>query len=60
MIKKILYNLKLNLYCRFFHKRWRCYSEVGGDGLKGSWHCSKCNPCGDVFDILLKNKGKNE
>ena len=53
-------NIKKHLYCRFFHKKHRCYPDVSGKGLKGVWHCRKCYPCGDVFEKLLKKRIKNE
>ena len=46
--------IKKHLYCRFFHKKYRCYPDVNGKKLKGSWHCRKCHPCGKVFEELLK------
>ena len=53
MIKTLLHNIKKYCYCRFFHKKHLCYPEVWDKGLKGSWHCRKCHPCGEVFDKLL-------
>lgn len=32
------------------HRRHRCYPEVWGRGLKGPWHCTKCHPCGLVWE----------
>jgi hypothetical protein len=39
------------LFCSWAHYRDRCYPQVGGRGINGSWHCAKCHPCGEVFDI---------
>ena len=53
-IKRPLYNIKKYCYCKFFHKRWLCYPEVWDRGLKGPWHCSKCHPCGEGLEKILK------
>ncbi len=48
--KRILYNIKKYCYCKFVHKNCRCYPK----NPKGNWHCSKCHPCGEMLDELLK------
>lgn len=47
--------IKKNFYCRFIHWRHRCYPEVDGRGLEGPWHCTRCHPCGEEIDALLKS-----
>ncbi|KKL63034.1 hypothetical protein LCGC14_2179170 [marine sediment metagenome] len=42
----IICNVKKWLICFWLHNKWRCYPDVGGKGLKGVWHCTKCTPCG--------------
>jgi hypothetical protein len=54
IVKKIFYNMKKYFYCRFFHRDFLCYPEVGGRGLKGPWHCSQCHPCSEGLEILFK------
>lgn len=46
--------MKKWLICSWLHWKDRCYPDVGGKGLKGGWHCSKCHPCGEgLFDSKL-------
>ena len=49
-IKRIPYNIKKYCYCKYFHKNDICHPK----DPKGNWHCSKCHPCGEIFDILIK------
>jgi hypothetical protein len=57
MINKI----KKNIYCRFFHRKYLCYPEVWGRGLKGPWHCSECHPCGEsIISPKIKIKKGRE
>lgn len=37
--------IKKQIWCRWFHKEYMCFSEVWDRGLKGPWHCNKCHPC---------------
>lgn len=53
-IKNIPYYIKKYCYCRFVHRNHLCYPEVWDRGLDGPWHCSKCHPCGEMLDELLK------
>jgi len=53
-VSSFFYAAKKYCYCKFFHNRYLCYPEVWGRGVKGPWHCSKCHPCGEWIDILLK------
>lgn len=46
----IVMRIKKHIWCRFFHKKDRCYPDVGGKGLDGAWHCGKCVPCNIVFN----------
>ena len=55
-MNSLIYNIKKYCYCFLFHKKHLCYPDVSGKGAKGEWHCRKCHPCGDVFDLLLKKK----
>lgn len=45
---------KKHVFCRFSHRRDRCYPEVWGRGLDGPWHCSRCVPCGTALDFLIE------
>ena len=45
--------LKKNLWCRFFHRKHRCYPEVWKVDI-GNWHCDKCSPCSEWIDKLEK------
>jgi len=38
--------IKKWLICSWLHWKYRCYPDVGGKGIKGEWHCSKCRSCG--------------
>lgn len=42
-----------HLFCRVFHNKHRCFPEVWGRGLKGPWHCDKCHPCNEIWDIYF-------
>lgn len=46
----LLEDLWRNLFCRFFHRRHRCYPEVWKE--VSDWHCAECHPCGEIFDLL--------
>lgn len=44
------------LYCSWRHHRDKCYSRVDipeGEPGANSWHCAKCHPCGEGFDLIL-------
>lgn len=45
---------KKHVYCRFFHRRRRCYPEVWDRGINGPWHCDKCVSCGAALDYLVE------
>jgi hypothetical protein len=45
--------LKKFFFCAFFHRRDRCYPDVGGRGLAGRWHCDRCRPCSEGLDVAL-------
>ncbi len=48
----IVMRIKKHIWCRFFHKKDRCYPDVSGKGLDGEWHCHKCVPCNIIWKIL--------
>ena len=56
MIKDLLWDLaeklKKHFWCRYFHRRNLCWPKTWGRGLAGPWHCGRCHPCGEVFDLL--------
>ena len=54
-MKAFLYNLKKHLWCRFLHRRHRCYPEVWDRGLAGPWHCDRCHPCDEELDALFED-----
>ena len=58
----IVWNIKKWIWCKWFHPRWeRCYPDVGGLGLKGVWHCTRCSPCWPFIDFHDPTKcGKTE
>ncbi len=39
------------LWCWWIHHKHKCYPRD-----HKHWHCNKCHPCGEGFDILLKEK----
>ena len=58
MLKRgIFYNIKKYFYCKFFHRKYRCYPEVWNRGTRGPWHCSKCHPCSEGLDNAMKQLG---
>lgn len=45
------------LYCSWRHRRDdKCYPRVDipeGEPGANYWHCTKCHPCGEGFDLAL-------
>lgn len=41
-------------WCSWMHKGHRCYPAGYGRDI-GSWHCMRCDPCGNVFDAFCKD-----
>ena len=48
------------IYCSWAHRGHRCYFEVWDRGPDGPWHCNKCHPCGEIFDIWQKKMDAKE
>lgn len=46
--------IKKHIFCRFFHRRRRCYPEVWGRGLDGPWHCMICVSCNAALDYWFE------
>ncbi len=44
------------LYCSWMHRRDKCYPQVPKGEPGASWHCAKCHPCGEGFDLVLGYK----
>ena len=51
------------LFCAVFHRKYRCFptvwgpeqaKEMGIPYYPNLWHCDKCHPCGECFDISAK------
>lgn len=54
---KLFYNIKKNLYCKFFHKKDICYPRVDlpSPECEKHWHCAKCHPCNEGLMEILEN-----
>lgn len=57
--------LKKHLFCKYAHRRHLCFPTVWGPeqakemGIPyqpNAWHCSKCHPCSEGIDKLLKEQ----
>jgi len=50
-LKRITRFLYKWLFCAWLHKKNRC-----SPSNPKSWHCTKCHPCGEEFDLVSGNK----
>jgi len=55
-IKSLFRNIKKYGYCSWSHKEHRCYPR----DPNGYWHCTKCHPCMEIFDIIKKQIEKEK
>lgn len=55
MLRRLMV-LKKWMYCAWAHNHYLCFPEVWGRGLKGPWHCEKCEPCGMLFGDTIRQR----